>query len=75
VPYSLRREESGYRFEVPPKGERKKVLFGGHFGDDEHVFWASLDVGPRFDLLAFLERFGPPYHASYAGLRASQISW
>lgn len=75
VPYSLRREENGYRFEVPPKGERKKVLFAGHFGDDEHTFWASLDVGPRFDLLAYLERFGPPYHAAYAGLRSSQISW
>jgi len=75
VPYSLRREENGYRFEVPPKGQRKKVLLGGHFKSDECAFRASLDVGPRFDLLAFLERFGPPYHAAYAGLRASQIKW
>jgi hypothetical protein len=75
VPYSLRREENGYRFEVPPKGQRKKVLLGGHFESDECAFRASLDVGPRFDLLAFLERFGPSYHAAYAGLRASQISW
>ena len=75
VPYSLRREETGYRFEVPPKGRRKKVLLSGHFGIDEHTFRASLDVGPRFDLLAFLERFGPPYHAAYAGLRSSQVEW
>jgi hypothetical protein len=75
VPYSLRREETGYRFEVPPKGRRKKVLLSGHFGIDEHTFRASIDVGPRFDLLAFLERFGPSYHAAYAELRASQIKW
>jgi radical SAM superfamily enzyme YgiQ (UPF0313 family) len=75
VPYSLRREDQGYRFEVPQKGMRKKVLLGGHFQVDVQAFRAALDVGPRFDLLAFLERFGPPYHAAYADLCAARIEW
>ena len=81
VPYSLRRETppthggSRYRFEVPQKGQKKKVLLGGSFETSEAGLDASLDVGPRFDLLAFLERFGPSYHVPYATLRASHIRW
>jgi hypothetical protein len=81
VPYSLRREDplapggSRYRFDVPKKGQKKKVLLGGVFETGEAGLDASLDVGLRFDLLAFLERFGPSYHVPYATLRVSRIRW
>jgi radical SAM superfamily enzyme YgiQ (UPF0313 family) len=78
VPYSLRRESqttgaSRYRFDVPAKGLKKKVILGGHFEVDEAGFSASLDVGPRFDLLAFLERFGPSDLLRYAKFAISNI--
>jgi hypothetical protein len=81
VPYSLRRlaphaeEAVRYGFDVPQKGLKKKVLLGGHFEVGETAFEASLEVGPRFDLLAFLEQFAPAYHVAYARLRARAIRW
>jgi hypothetical protein len=79
VPYSLRREEAQntgtrrYRFDVPAKGLKKKVILGGHFEVDEAGFSAGLDIGPRFDLLAFVERFGCPDLLRYAKLESSDI--
>ena len=79
VPYSLRRQEaqttgaSRYRFDVPAKGLKKRVILGGHFELDETGFSASLDVGPRFDLLAFLEQFGPSDLLRYAKFAISNI--
>jgi hypothetical protein len=79
VPYSLRRQEaqstdaSRYCFNVPAKGRKKKVILGGHFEIDEAGFSASLDVGPRFDLLAFLEQFGRTSPSHYAKLKVSNI--
>jgi len=61
LPYSLRRQnEEGtrYRFEVPAKGVKKKILFEGMFELTERQFHASLEVGVKFDLLAFLGMFG-----------------
>jgi radical SAM superfamily enzyme YgiQ (UPF0313 family) len=76
VPYSLRREEaSRYRFDVPRKGLKKKVVLGGHFEIGETGFDASLDVGPRFDLLAFLDQFERSNPVRYAELKVSDIRW
>lgn len=65
LPYSLRRvtplmeDETRYRFEVPPKGLRKRILWGGTFTLCESGMQARLEIGPGFDLLAFLGTFYP----------------
>ncbi|MBN1642108.1 MAG: radical SAM protein [Anaerolineae bacterium] len=81
LPYSLRREPAEaedatrYRYEVPAKGLRKRILFGGWFEECEAGLRAALEIGPKFDLMDLLERFAPAYHVPYAGLRISQIAW
>ena len=81
VPYSLRREEGSiagatrYRFDVPAKGLKKKVLLGGHFELNETGFDACLEVGVRFDLLALLDRFGRVNAIHYTKLTCSEIRW
>jgi hypothetical protein len=76
VRYSVRREGGGYRFDVAHKALKKKVLFGGFFETREgDEFAASLDVGPRFDLMAFLRTFGGKGRHHYAQVRVSEIEW
>ncbi len=60
VPCNLRREGAGYRFELPAKARRKKVLFEGSYEQTADRFVARLVVGPKFDLLGFLRSFGEP---------------
>jgi hypothetical protein len=73
--YSLRREEGRYRFDLPPKALKKKILFGGFLEVREEGFFASLDVGPKFDLAAFLRTFGPPNLAHRARVQVFGIEW
>jgi len=73
--YSLRREGGCYRFDLPPKALKKKILFGGFFEVREEGFFASLDVGQKFDLAAFLRTFGPPNLSHHARVQASGIGW
>jgi hypothetical protein len=73
--YSLRREGSRYRFDLPPKALKKKILFGGSFEAREDGFFASLDVGQKFDLAAFLERFGRRNLAHHARVQVSGVDW
>jgi hypothetical protein len=77
VRYSLRREDTHYRFDLPPKTLKKKILFAGSFGaqEDDRGFSASLDVGPKFDLMAFLGTFGGEGLPRHAEVRVSQIEW
>jgi hypothetical protein len=75
VPYSLRREGAGYRFDLPAKGLKKKVLFGGFLEAREEGFFAGLEVGPKFDLLAFLRTFGQPNLFHQARVQVSGIEW
>ncbi len=80
VRYSVRREAGGYRFDVARKALKKKILFGGFFckrsdareGDE---FFASLDVGPKFDLMAFLRTFGGKGRHHHARVRVLEIEW
>ncbi len=75
VRYSVRREEGRYRFDLPAKTLKKKVIFSGFFETRENEFVASLDVGPKFDLMAFLQTFdgkGLHYHAQ---VQVSEIEW
>jgi len=81
LPYSLRREGARYRFDLPRKALKKKILFGGFFetckgaGEDRGSFFASLDVGPKFDLMAFLQTFKGEKLFRHARLRMFGIEW
>ena len=77
VRYSLRREGVRYRFDLPPKALKKKILFGGSFETRERDqgYFASLDVGSKFDLMAFLRLFGGQGLARRARVRVSDIEW
>jgi len=63
VPFSLRREGEGYTIDVPPRGVKKKVVFGGRLESLPEGTVITLEVGPKFDLLALLQAAG-------GGLRA-----
>jgi len=75
LPYSLRREGGGYSFDLPRKALKKKILRGGFFGTREDGFFASLDVGPKFDLGAFLRTFEEKNLSRHARVRTSEIEW
>jgi len=83
LPYSLRREGSRLQFDLPPKALKKKILFdgfieireGGGMGVGKSGFLASLDVGPKFDLMAFLDTFGQPNPGLHARAEISKIDW
>jgi len=77
LPYSLRREGTRYRFDLPRKALKKKILFEGFLETQEEgdSFFASLDVGPKFDLLAFLQTFGEENLFRHARVQISRIEW
>jgi len=76
VPYSLRREgEKRLVFDLPQKALKKKILFGGFIEVRENDFIASLEVGAKFDLGAFLRTFGEGNLACYAQVSSSKITW
>jgi len=58
VPFSLRREGEGYTIDVPPRGVKKKVVFGGRLESLLGETVLSLEVGPKFDLRALLQAAG-----------------
>ncbi len=71
-----------YRFDLPKAALKKKILFGGFFEPQtssgtgtQGGFYASLDVGPKFDLLAFLGSFAGDGHAHHACIQALDIRW
>ena len=77
VRYSVRRESTGYRFDLPPKALKKKILLGGSFETrvEDRGFHSSLEVGPKFDLLAFLGTFGGQDLVCQARVRVSEVKW
>lgn len=75
VPYSLRREDSGYRFDLPPKALKKKVLFAGFLETRDDGLHATLEVGPKFDLGAFFGTFEQPGLFRQAQSIVSEIRW
>ncbi len=58
VPFSLRREGETYVLDVPPRGQKKKILLGGLLENRPDGFFAVLEVGPKGDLMDFLRRVG-----------------
>jgi ferredoxin len=75
LPFSLRREDGRYRFDLPRKALKKKILFAGFFETRPDGFFASLDVGPKFSLTAFLQTFGEENLSRHAQARVSAIEW
>jgi hypothetical protein len=75
VPYSLRREGVGYRFDLPAKGLKKKVLFGGFLEVREDGFFAGLEVGPKFDLMELLQGFGKGRLFRFARVKVVRLEW
>jgi hypothetical protein len=81
LPYSLRREEplrggeSRYRFDVPSKGLKKKILFGGAFEVGASGMDAWLEIGLGFDVLAFLEGFGERGLYRQARVHVASVEW
>jgi radical SAM superfamily enzyme YgiQ (UPF0313 family) len=82
--YSLRREGASprgvrYRFDLPPKALKKKILFDGFLetceNEDGEDFLASLDIGPKFDLLALLGTFDGKNLFRHARVQVSGIRW
>lgn len=68
VPVNVRREGRRYHFDLSRKALKKRVLLGGSYMQDEENFVASLQVGPKFDLVGFLRSFGD--HGRYREGRA-----
>lgn len=54
VPFSLRREGEIYALNVPPRGQKKKILFGGHLESRPDGFFAVLEFGPKGDVQGLL---------------------
>ncbi len=75
VPYSLRRDGRRLDFVLPRKALKKKVLFGGSIEIREESFWASLEIGPKFDLGAWLASFGTGHRPRSACITVSDIRW
>lgn len=73
--YSVRREGGRYWFDLPTKALKRKILFEGWFEVREDGFLASLDVGPKFDLMGFLYTFGQPNLARHAHVQVSGLKW
>lgn len=57
VPVNLMRMDVGYRFDVPDKARKKRVLLAGHFEQDAYTFEAELVITPKFDMVAYLQSF------------------
>jgi hypothetical protein len=81
LPYSLRREEprqegaDRFSFDVPPKGIRKKILFGGAFEIGARGTDAWLEIGPGFDMMAFLEGFEERDLYRQATVHVVRVEW
>ena len=75
VACNLRRENHGYRLDLPPKARKKRVLFDGEFEEVEGQFLARLVVGPKFDLLGFLKSFPQPERYRNTEVVVSALEW
>jgi len=75
VPCNTRREGSLVRFDLPARSLKKRVLLAGSCEEEVDSLLLDLQVGPRFDLLAYLRSFGEPERHRAARVRLSDIEW
>ena len=69
------KSSTSYRFDVAARALRKKVLLAGScWTDAQGDSHARLEVGPRFDLMAFLAACGPRGTHRYADVRVRRIT-
>lgn len=77
VPVNLRNvgvdggPSAAYRFEIPEKARKKRVLLEGSYCESEGTFEADLTVTPKFDLVDYLRSFAGParYREALAEVR------
>jgi hypothetical protein len=74
VPVNLRGMERGYRFDIPAKARKKRVLFEGAFHEAAGVFHADLVVSPKFDLVDYLRSFPGPDRAREARVEVCNLT-
>ena len=53
---------AAYRFEIPEKARKKRVLLEGRYVERDGCFEAELVVTPKFDLVDYLRSFAEPLH-------------
>ena len=75
VPVNFRRDGEGYCLDLPAKSLKKKVVFGGSYVADAAYIQAQLSVGPKFNLVQFLNAFGGLNHYRLASVAISDLSW
>ena len=75
VRFSVRREGALYRFDLPGKALKKRILFGGSFTTRQDGFYADLDVGPKFSLIELLGSFGHQNLHRHARVQISELAW
>jgi hypothetical protein len=75
VPCNVQREGAGYRFDLPARALKKKVLFEGTYEESDDRFIAHLTVGPKFDLLGYLRSFDGPDRHRLARACVTDLEW
>jgi hypothetical protein len=75
IPCNLRREGDGYRFDLPAKALKKRVLFQGRYEEVDDRYRIELQVSPKFDLLGYLRSFGAPERYRRAEVAVSELEW
>jgi hypothetical protein len=75
IPCNLRREGDGYRFDLPAKALKKRVLFQGRYEEVDDRYRIELQVSPKFDLLGYLRSFGVPERYRRAEVAVSELEW
>jgi hypothetical protein len=75
VPCNLRREGDGYRFDLPAKALKKRVLFEGRYAEIDDGYRIELVVSSKFDLLGYLRSFGDPERYRLADVAVFDLEW
>lgn len=71
VPVNVQRQgEGGFRFDIPEKARKKRVLLAGEYRQDAEHFAARLVITPKFDLLGYLRAFPGPSRE-----REAEVVW
>ena len=75
IPCNLRREGDGYRFDLPAKALKKRVLFEGRYAEIYDGYRIELVVSSKFDLLGYLRSFGDPERYRLADVAVFDLEW
>lgn len=73
--YSLKRQDQRFVFDVHKPGLKKKLVLGGWFEAVTGGWRAYLEVGVRFDVMAWLEGFGSRNLHHQARVTVLEVQW